>query len=189
VNLSRALNLLRIQHRESAADRNDLARDDPRGYPPTPFPSLSTAEPVLPQVLKPSARLAAAIVGATLVVLLAIASRLEPDPRGFGTHRQLGLYRCTFEWLVGRPCPSCGMTTSWSHLMHGQPLQSLRANAGGTTLAAVSMIVGPWLLVVAMRGRWWLVVPTDKSIALVALVIAGITVIDWLRRLGLLGLG
>ncbi len=148
---------------------------------------MSTAEPAAPPGLKPSARWTAAIVGTTLLVLLAVASQLEPDPRGFGTHRQLVLYRCTFEWLVGRPCPSCGMTTSWSHLMHGQPLAAWRANAGGTTLAIVSLLVGPWLIAAAIGGRWWLVVPTDKGVAIVALVISGITAIDWLRRLELFG--
>ena len=45
---------------------------------------------------------------------------LEPDPSGNGTHEQLGLPSC----LICRAfniekCPSCGMTTAITHIMHG----------------------------------------------------------------------
>lgn len=44
---------------------------------------------------------------------------VDPDPRGFGTHEQLGLAPCrTMEW-AGIPCPGCGVTTSVSLLWHG----------------------------------------------------------------------
>lgn len=71
--------------------------------------------------------------------------------------------------------------------MHGQLAAALQANAGGTALAFVSLFVGPWLLAAAINGRWWWIVPNDRWVATVALVIAAITVIDWLRRLGMYG--
>jgi len=48
------------------------------------------------------------------IALLGIGSLLEPDPRGFGTHTQLGLPPCAFRMLFGIPCPSCGMTTAFA---------------------------------------------------------------------------
>ena len=73
------------------------------------------------------------LVGWSLFLLggFALAYALEPDPRGFGTHQSLGLPPCTFRALFGIPCPSCGMTTSFSHFMHGNLWQAFRANAGG----------------------------------------------------------
>ena len=64
-----------------------------------------------------------------------LAWNLEPDPRGFGTHQSLGLPPCTFRALFGIPCPGCGMTTSFSHLVRGNVVQASRANIGGVLLA------------------------------------------------------
>lgn len=44
---------------------------------------------------------------------------LRPSHEGHGTHRQLGFPPCPSVALFGRPCPGCGMTTSWSALLHG----------------------------------------------------------------------
>src|SRR5438309_464388 len=72
-----------------------------------------------------------------LVSVFAVAWWLTPykddgSPRSLATHQQLGLPPCTFYYTTGLPCPSCGMTTSFSLLMHGDVKNSLRANAVGT---------------------------------------------------------
>jgi hypothetical protein len=46
------------------------------------------------------------------------------------------------------------MTTSFSLLVHGDPLNSLRANWAGTLLAAFSLALIPWGLHAAIRGRF-----------------------------------
>ena len=51
------------------------------------------------------------------------------------TYPELGLPPCTFKYVTGLPCPSCGMTTSFALLMHGDLVNSLRANEVGTLLA------------------------------------------------------
>lgn len=45
---------------------------------------------------------------------------LHPDPSGHGTHTQLGLPPCPSALLFDRPCPGCGLTTSFTALLHGQ---------------------------------------------------------------------
>jgi hypothetical protein len=48
-----------------------------------------------------------------------IALWLHPSPIGHGTHVQLGLPPCASVLVFDRPCPGCGMTTSWSAVVHG----------------------------------------------------------------------
>lgn len=49
----------------------------------------------------------------------ALAALLTPSPTGLGTHQALGLPPCLFHALTGWACPSCGLTTSITHLIHG----------------------------------------------------------------------
>jgi hypothetical protein len=94
------------------------------------------------------------VFGTGLIVLLVVAARLEPAKEGFGTHRGLGLPECSFLVLTGRRCPSCGMTTSWSHWTRGHVLRAVQVNAGGTMLALAATLLGPWMLVSGFRGRY-----------------------------------
>lgn len=121
--------------------------------------------------------------GSVAVTLLVIAATLDPNPRGVGTHRQLGLPPCSFKVLVGIRCPACGMTTSWAHMVRGQVLRSFAANTGGALLAILSLTVGPWALASGLRGNWLWRSPTENLALAVVLTISGVTIVDWLVRL------
>jgi hypothetical protein len=127
------------------------------------------------------------VVGIGLAAMLAIAAWLQPSPTGQGTHRQLGLPPCSFQFLFGLPCPSCGMTTSWAHFVRGQWSAALRANVGGTVLAAVAVVVATVTLVSAVSGRALVRVPSDRVLLAIGGAIVLVTLVDWLRRLGILG--
>ena len=75
------------------------------------------------------------------------------QPRSMATHMQLGLPPCGMVLLTGRPCPACGMTTSFALLAHGDVPNSLHANWVGTLLALFWMALIPWGLASAIRGR------------------------------------
>jgi Protein of unknown function (DUF2752) len=120
-----------------------------------------------------------------LVTLLVTAACLTPNPHGMGTHRQLGLPPCTIVQWFGIRCPSCGMTTSWAHLLRGDAVSAFRANAGGALLAAGAMICGPWLLVSGVRGRWLVAPPHEGATLAGGLVIVAVTLIDWTLRVSL----
>jgi hypothetical protein len=118
-----------------------------------------------------------------LSTLLMIAVLLQPDSQGFGTHQQLGLPPCTFVLLYGRRCPACGMTTSWSHLVRGEIPSALAANVGGTLLGGIALLLAPWAVVCAVRGRWWLVQPNDALILCLVVLVSVVTLGDWVTRI------
>lgn len=91
--------------------------------------------------------------------LLGLAAWLEPNPLGHGTHQQLGLPMCGVLVWAGRPCPACGMTTSWSNLMRGRLLESIRANPAGTWLAAWVLGFSLWVVIAGGIGRWFFAKP------------------------------
>lgn len=62
---------------------------------------------------------------------IAVGLWLEPDPRGFGTHEQLGLSACQVSESLGLPCPTCGATTAAALLLHGQPVESWNTHPFG----------------------------------------------------------
>ena len=128
-------------------------------------------------------RLLAAVLGFALMVLLAAAGRLEPDRRGYGTHQQFGLPPCTIYLVFGLRCPTCGMTTSWAHLVRGQIVGAVRANSGGAVLGLLAGIGGVWLPWSAARGRWIGWVPTVNACAWIAAAVVTVTIVDWGLRM------
>lgn len=121
-----------------------------------------------------------------LVAGFALAWSLEPDPRGFGTHRQFGLPECTFRLLFSTPCPGCGMTTSFSHFVRGEFAAAARANETALLLAILSAVMIPWSLSSAARGRLWFVDDPVQCFAGLVIILGAISVVLWVIRQWLL---
>ena len=83
-----------------------------------------------------------------------VAGMLTPSDKGVGTHQQLGLPPCTFLWLTGFPCPFCGMTTSFAWAAHLHPLKSFATQPAGFLLFLACAAFAPWLLALAVSGRY-----------------------------------
>ena len=98
------------------------------------------------------------LIGAWLALLglCAIGLALTPDPRGFGTHEQLGFQPCLPVRLWNVPCPGCGVTTAVALAFHGQPLASLRTQPFGlvTILATVGFALLTLRLHLARRDAY-----------------------------------
>jgi hypothetical protein len=60
-----------------------------------------------------------------------VAIYLTPSTQGHGTHQQLGLPPCPSVLIFDRPCPGCGLTTSWTAMVHGQVGLAFRAHSLG----------------------------------------------------------
>lgn len=97
-------------------------------------------------------RLAALALAAAILAVLLIASALDPDPRGLGTHTRLGLPPCGFLVAFGRPCLTCGMTTAFALAADARFLDAARAHPVGL-LAAILAAAAFWAaLHVALTG-------------------------------------
>ena len=120
-----------------------------------------------------------------LIAGFALARSLEPDPRGFGTHRQIGLPECTFRLLFSRACPGCGMTTSFSHFVRGEFAAAGRANETALLLAVLSAVMIPWSLSSAARGRLWFVDDPVSVFAGLVIALGAISVALWVIRMWL----
>ncbi|QEF99916.1 hypothetical protein Mal15_39830 [Stieleria maiorica] len=129
-------------------------------------------------------RIAAAIAAVVLVGLLATAAALQPDSAGLGTHHQLGLPPCSIRVLFGIRCPSCGMTTSWAHMMEGEFRAAAAANLGGLLLAIYALCGLGTLLQIVRQGK----IPSERTIrryTIALIAIALVTLADWgMRVLG-----
>lgn len=119
---------------------------------------------------------------AFLVGGFSVALWLEPDPRGFGTHQRLGLPQCSFQAIFAIPCPSCGMTTSFSNFTRGNIVASVRANVAGFLLATVCAIQIPWCWVSIYRGRMLWVERPDVALIWLLVMVLGIASVQWAVR-------
>jgi hypothetical protein len=113
--------------------------------------------PPLPEVLeKRRERFLATGFAALGIAVFSIAAILNPydaegRPLSHGTHRQLGLPPCLMNQVTGLACPSCGMTTSFSLLMHGDISAAWHANWAGAIVALLGLGATLWMLAVAMN--------------------------------------
>jgi hypothetical protein len=99
-----------------------------------------------------SERWLALVVFVAGLLIIGLSASLRPDPRGFGTHEQLGLPPCGFRACTGIPCPTCGVTTSFAHFARGEVAPAFRAQPIGavgflvvciaTGLAGARLVLG-----------------------------------------------
>lgn len=99
-------------------------------------------------------RLLALSAVAALTALFALARMLVPDPRGFGTHEQLGLSACLSMYLFGVPCPACGMTTAFALMARGRLVEGFAAQPAGALIFVVCGAAWFAGLGAAWTGRW-----------------------------------
>ena len=98
-------------------------------------------------------RIACVVVALTFTLVLAVSRFLTPDPRGFGTHEQLGLLPCSTMQFFGIPCPFCGMTTTFVLMARGNHLSAITTQPVGALLFCLLFISIPTLVLIAVVGR------------------------------------
>lgn len=123
------------------------------------------------------------VVALGLVGVLGLACWLEPDPRGYGTHTQLGLPPCAFARLTGRPCPTCGMTTAFAWSVRGRFVRAWQANPVGSLLAPACLVMIPWLLGSAALARPWGCRTLEQPLTLLVVATVASCLLAWTIRL------
>jgi hypothetical protein len=97
-------------------------------------------------------RLHALGVSLTALILLSVAYFLTPASGGVGTHQQLGLPQCGWIIAADIPCPTCGMTTAWSHTVRGNLPTAFMTQPMGMFLAIAAFCVAIGGLITACTG-------------------------------------
>lgn len=126
------------------------------------------------------------VAGLTVLVLAAGGmglAGLEPDPRGFGTHQQLGFPGCTLRTLFGIPCPGCGVTTSLTLFVRGRLVESAVVQPVGFALGTVLTGAAIWLTLSAGFGRSTVIRGPENWAAGIAVGLAVLAIVVWLIRL------
>ncbi len=68
------------------------------------------------------------------LAITVVGACLHASPTGHGTHEELGLPPCPSALFFSRPCPGCGLTTSWTALIHGNFAFAFHAHPLGPVL-------------------------------------------------------
>lgn len=71
---------------------------------------------------------------AIFLAIVGLSFSLHPSMQGHGTHTQLGLPPCPSVLMFNRPCPGCGMTTSFVYMAHGDVVNGFRVHPFGPIL-------------------------------------------------------
>ncbi len=98
-------------------------------------------------------RLGAASVCVGIGGVFAVAASLVPRTSGHGTHEALGLPPCSMYAFTGTPCPTCGYTTAFSHVAHGELLTAFVVQPAAALLALAVAAAWAIALVVLVTGR------------------------------------
>jgi hypothetical protein len=135
-------------------------------------------------VLQAWVRCLLVLMAVAFCVVFGIAIALNPykddgEARIWETHRQLGLPECTFKEMTGKPCPSCGMTTSFALFVRGDLVNSMRANFAGTILASFCLLMIPWGLASAWRSRYYWIVSLEWFIPRFIVIFFSIMLLRW----------
>jgi len=139
--------------------------------------------PLLPQKLTSAERVLVILGTVGIPVILGVALWLTPDPKGFGTHQQLGMPPCTFHILTGLNCPHCGMTTSFCWFARGRWRQSIQTSPAGFILATGLVLAWPWLMAVGVTGLWLGIQKPGKLFLLSSAGWLLLSLVFWVLRL------
>jgi hypothetical protein len=121
----------------------------------------------------------ALLLALTSAGVLLLGASLDADPRGHSTHERLGLPACGMFRFSGIPCMTCGMTTSFAHLLDGRPLASLVTQPMGTLLCvmtAMLLCAGLYVAATGLPGAvWFRRFPTVRQVML----LLGLALLAW----------
>ncbi len=87
-----------------------------------------------------SARVVSALIALLCLSVMVTAFILKPNAQGHATHTQLGLPPCGWATFFHKPCPTCGMTTSFALAARGRFWDSFRTQPAGFLIAIATCV-------------------------------------------------
>ncbi|MBE3100566.1 MAG: DUF2752 domain-containing protein [Planctomycetes bacterium] len=119
------------------------------------------------------------ILAAVMAASLAAGLLLTASPTGTGTHTVLGLPPCGMLVVTGRPCPTCGVTTSFVLAAHGRFYEAMVNQPFG--LVVFFLATGGLICSVATlaTGRSWLPLLTVNRVLALGLILTALGLVSW----------
>lgn len=162
---------------------------DDQGLSPEPVPMTSGAPgAAVPAAasrpadwMQRSPRLASLGVLAACAAALGIGRLVHPSPAGYGTHQQLFMPPCFFRLTTGLPCPFCGTTTGFAHILRGEFAEAFACNPIALPVFALLVLVVVMSLYGIVTGRPW--VPGWVYSARTVRIVFVIVLIVWVYNL------
>lgn len=126
-------------------------------------PAMVRTLPSAPWSSRPAllSRFIWAVLFAIPTAVVVTAAMLTPSSEGHGTHTQLGLPPCGFLVFSGYPCPGCGLTTAFAHMVRLQIVGAWHANPFGIALFTCTAAFIPLAAIGFVRG-WPVVATLDR---------------------------
>ncbi|HEY8428437.1 MAG TPA: DUF2752 domain-containing protein [Sandaracinaceae bacterium] len=119
------------------------------------------------------------------LAVLVTAAMLTPAAEGHGTHTQLGLPPCGFLVYTGYPCPGCGLTTSFAHMIRLDVGGAFSANPFGIVLFLCTAAMVP-LSILGLARKMPVIDTLDRLHAeKIAIGLAIVSIVVWLTRVGI----
>ena len=148
---------------------------------PSTIPIARLAQPSVPKSSGKWVRIPLLAIGGMLALVFGIAIYVNPynadgSARTMATHTTLGLPPCNFVVMTDKPCPSCGMTTSFALLVRGDVSASLNANWVGTTLAIGWAGLLVWCLASAVAAKLFFI-PHGRGETILTVLVGGFLVL------------
>ena len=126
-----------------------------------------------------------AVLFAGPLAVLITAAALTPAPEGHGTHTQLGLPPCGFLVYTGYPCPGCGLTTSFAHMIRLEVFGAFHANPFGILLFLSTAAMVPIALYGIVK-RMPVIDTLDRLHAeKIAIGLSIVSIVVWVVKVGI----
>ena len=122
-------------------------------------------------------------LGPTAVLIT--AAMLTPSSAGHGTHTQLGLPPCGFLVYTGYPCPGCGLTTSFAHMIRLEVLGAFHANPFGILLFLCSAAIIPVAILGIVRRLPVIDVLDRLHAEKIAIGLSVVSILVWFAKVGI----
>lgn len=120
-----------------------------------------------------------AVLAVVLAAAIGLGMALAPAPGGMGTHTRLGLPPCGMLVITGRPCPTCGVTTSFALASHGRLGEALVNQPFGLVVFLLVVVGLALSAALAATGRSARELVTARRTVVAVVVLTVLALASW----------